>query len=182
MSDAAESTMRTILVEHNQRYPQWAIDDLYKLIHQSAMGSAHALIDERQVRNRLMSELSQLAPGPDEPLLDPISPNGRVVRIHLRPFTRLNLDREQLLFAFRQSARKITPSTGLLLTYTGIATKLCEDELLPFRAEEVIGFFEGLRSSGFPAVHHSRDYRVEYLPAYRIVLLDTLTSEILAAS
>jgi hypothetical protein len=146
------------------------------------MGSEHALGDEARVRNWLVSELAELSPGPGEPLLDPISPDEQVLRIHLRPFVRLNLDEETLLRSFMLTAEKVTPSAELLLEYAKVAKELAEDGALQFGADEISVYIEDLASSGFPAVHHSRRYELEYLPAYRVVARDALPEEILASA
>ena len=174
--------MRTILIEHSQRYPYWAIEDLYKLIHQSTMGSEHALGDEDRVRDWLKTELNSLVLGPDEPLLDPISPDGKIVRIHLRPFSKLNLDEEKLLQAFIHTAQIVTPSSKQLFEHAGLAKRLAEDGYLSFDADDIYGYVQGLHNSGFPAVHHSQIFEDNYLPAYRVVARDLIPKEILTSA
>ena len=174
--------MRTILIEHSQRYPQWAIDDLYKLMHQSAIGSEHALSSEDRVRDWLRTEVNSLGSGPDEPILDPISPDGKIVRIHLRPFSKLNLDTEKLLQAFLHTAQIVTPSTNQMLEYTILAKKLAEDGHLSFDADEIYGYVQELRESGFPAVHHSQIFKEKYLPAYRVVARKLIPEQILESA
>jgi ParB-like chromosome segregation protein Spo0J len=161
--------MRSILIELSQRYPLRSIEDLYKLIHQSATGSEYALSDVTRVRGWLRTELAQLEPGPDEPLLNPISPNAKVVRIHLRPFTELNLDKEKLLQAFILSAQKTPPSAIQLLKYAALATKLAEDGPLHFGADDVSGYIQEFGASGFPADHHSIRFEEEYKLACPVV-------------
>ena len=174
--------MRAILIEHSQRYPQWAINDLYKLIHQSVMGSDHALSSEDRVRDWLKTELNSLVPGPDEPLIDPISPGGQIVRIHLRPFSKLNLEEEKLLQAFIHTAQTVTPDPNRLLEYAVLAKRLAEDGHLSFDADEISVYFQELRDSGFPAVHHSLIFKDKYLPAYRVVARDLIPEEILESA
>lgn len=180
--DCAEQFMRSILIEHNERYPEWVVDDLYKLIHQSAMGSEHALGDEEKVRNWLIGELEHLEPGSDEPLIDPISPDGKVARIHLRPFLALNIDAEKLLQAFIRTGRTILPSTKLLAEYADLAARLAEDGQLRFSYTEISAYMGKLRLAGYPAVHHSAKYVEQYMPAYRVVALDELPEEILRSA
>lgn len=173
--------MRTILLEHSKRYPRLAIDDLYKLIHQAAMGSEHALGDAGRARDRLREEIGSLVPGPDEPLLDPISPDGKIVRIHLRPFSGSNLDEEELLRAFLQTPQVFAPSTDRLLDYAGCARRLAKGGRLAFDADEVSGYFQELREGGFPAAHHSQVFRDAYRPAYRVVARELLPEAVLSA-
>jgi hypothetical protein len=174
--------MRTILIDHMRRYPDWAVDDLYKLIHQAAMGPEHALTDESAVRDWLTQELTHLVPGPDESLIDPVSPNGRIVRVHLRPFAKLRLQEEALLQAFIQTAKEVHPSTDRLAEYATVATELAEEGILPFTSGQITPYLAKLRESGFPAVHHSATYEHLYRPAYRVVTLELIPNEIIAAS
>lgn len=174
--------MRSILEHHARRYPHWAIADLYKLIHQAATGSEHAVSDEAQARSWLKRELAQLGPGQDEPLLDPISPDGRIVRLHLRPFARRRLDPEALLQAFILTASAFPPSADRLLDYAAVAGQLAQEGLLPFSAEQISRYFSDWQADGFPAVHHSWRYTQDYQPAYRVVARELLPSEIVAVA
>lgn len=173
--------MRSVLIDHARRYPLWKIDDLYKLIHQAAMGAEHALTDLAEVGEGLMHELTHLDLGPSESLIDPISPGGQVVRVHLRPFAALQLEQGGLLRAFIRTA-EISPSTERLDDFAKVAIQLAGEGYLPFAADRVRRYLAEQRASGFPAVHHSREYERSYKPAYRVVARCFLTEEILAAA
>lgn len=174
--------MRSILNEHARRYPQWEVDDLYKLIHQAAMGSEHGMSDETSLRDWLMQELAQLGPGPGEPLVDPISPDGRIVRVHLRPFTILQSPLEPLLQAFIRTSREVPPSPRLLVEYAADAVLLAGEGMLPFSRGLVASFMADMRARNFPAVHHSLRYSQLYHPAYRVVSRDLLPQEVISAA
>lgn len=173
--------MRSVLIDHARRYPLWAVDDLYKLIHQAAMGAEHALSDLAEVGEWLMRELAHLDPGPSESLIDPISPDGQVVRVHLRPFAALQLEQGSLLRAFIRTA-EIPPSTDRLDDFAKVAIQLASEGYLPFAADQVRRYLAEQRDSGFPAVHHSREYQRSYKPAYRVMARLYLPEEILAAA
>jgi hypothetical protein len=174
--------MRAILNEHARRYPQWEVDDLYKLILQAAMCSEHDMGDETSLRDRLLQELAQLGPGPGEPLVDPISPDGRIVRVHLRPFTILQSPLEPLLQAYIRTSREVSPSPERLEEYAAVAILLAGEGMLPFSRGLVANFMADMRARNFPAVHHSVRYRQLYQPAYRVVLRDLLPKEVIAAA
>jgi hypothetical protein len=173
--------MLSILNEHARRYPQWEVDDLYKLIYQAAMGSEHGVRDESSLRDWLLQELGQLGPGPAEPLVDPISPDGRIVRVHLRPYSTLQFQPETLLLAFIRTTREFSPSPERLAEYAAVATQLTGEGKLPFSRGMVANFMADMRARNFPAMHHSIRYRQLYQPAYRVVLRDLLPEEIVAA-
>jgi len=174
--------MRSILIDHARRYPLWEADDLYKLIHQAAMGSGHAVTDESSVRDWLMRELAHLGPGPDELLIDPISPDERIVRVHLRPFATLQLSEEPLLQAFIRTATEVSPSSESLVEFFGVASQLAKEGVLHFSDDQLTGHLAERRASGFKALHHSPRYKRLYQPAYRIVARDLLPKEIIAAA
>ncbi len=162
--------IREILVSHNVRYPDWKIADLFKLLHQGAMGSEHAVTDIEQARSWLEDELAHLTPARgEEPLIDPISEDGEIVRVNLRPFAALSIDPEELLQAFVGTAAGFAGSRSNLERAWEIAQDLCFERFLPFDGAEMADYFASMRGMGFPAVHHSEIYEVLYHPAYRVV-------------
>ena len=174
--------MRRILAAHAARYPHWAIDDLYKLLHQAALGSEHAVSDEARARDWLTQELGGLRLGPEEPLIDPISPAAEVVRVHLRPFVRRHLEGELLLGAFTRTAKQFQGSADWIVEYAETAAGLAREGLLRFGEDEVAEFVSRMKDAGFPAVHHSPGFEAEYRPAYRVVARHELPLEIIAAA
>jgi hypothetical protein len=161
--------MRAILIDQARRYPRWALEDLYKLAHQAAMGSEHAVTDEARAREWLVREFADLGSGPDEPLLDPISADGLIVRVHLRPFVRLTLDPELLLAVFVRTAREFRGSTERIEESFSEAARLAREGLLAFGVADVRSLAARMKAAGFPAVRHSAVFRAEYHPAYRVV-------------
>lgn len=164
-----ENDLRRILADHCRRYPRLQVADLYKLLHQASMGSEHAVSGEAGVRAWLERELVTMGAGPEEPLIDPISPDGEIVRVHLRPYTAAGLDPEQLLEAFVQTAREYRGFAERLQRYGQVAGDMAAAGLLPFRPAQVRAFMQRMEERGFPAVHHSPVYETLYRPAYRVV-------------
>jgi hypothetical protein len=158
-----------ILSDHLHRYPDLQIPDLYKLIHQAARGSGHAVPDSDAARRRLERELADLGDGPVEPVIDPISAGGGIVRVHLRPYQASGGRPETLLAAFIRTANEYNGGADLVVQYWSVARDLAERNLLPFHVANLDGFLEPLKANGFPAVHHSPDYVRLYRPAYRVV-------------
>jgi hypothetical protein len=81
------------------------IQDLYKLAYQAALGAEHATANLDTNHNYLMQELSGLVEGPAEPPVDPISPDERILRVHLRPFIQVGGNPIKLSQAFYASSR-----------------------------------------------------------------------------
>jgi hypothetical protein len=173
--------MRDTLLRHAERYPLWGIDDLYKLIHQAAMGSEHAVADGTAARAWLVRELEVMGSGPEEPLVDPISTDGSVVRIHLRPYVRLGLDAEPLIAAFLRTAREFRKSVRVAEDGLAEAVRLADEGLVGLDREGIGRRAAQMKAACFPAVHHSAAYVAAYRPAYRVVARAFLPQELLAA-
>ncbi len=77
-----------IILDHYSRYPLLQVEDLYKLVHQGALGSEHAIQNITAARNWLAREIDDLPESSVEPIADEISPENHIVRIHLKPFFR----------------------------------------------------------------------------------------------
>ncbi len=177
MERGEEAAFRRILANQVERYPRLQVQDLYKLVHQATMGSEHAVRDEAAARERLESELSRLGGGPEETEVESISADGRIVRVHLRPYAAHGGDPARLLAAFLQTAREYKGDKSRLRRYWDCAEEMCRDGELPFREEELRRFFARMEAHGYPAVHHSKEYREAYRPAYRVVARAFLTEE-----
>jgi hypothetical protein len=158
-----------ILAEHARRYPRLEVADLYKLLHQAAMGSEHAVSNEEAVRAWLERELATMGPGPEEPLVDPIAPGGEIVRVHLRPFLAAGHDPEALLDAFLRTADEYRSSVERLRRYWETAEQMALRQQLPLAPDELGEFGERMAQQGFAAIHHSATYQHLYRPAYRVV-------------
>ena len=158
-----------ILTSHLTRSPAMQVQDIYKLLHQAALGSEHAIRDEQAARDWLERELAEMGAGPDDPLMDPLSPDGQILRVHLRPYLRAGKDPETLLQAFIQTATEWRGSPEKLKEYGAAAARLAQAGTGPIRREEIEAFFANMEEQDFPAVHHSEVYERLYRPAYRVV-------------
>ncbi|MBE9479823.1 MAG: hypothetical protein IMY80_07640 [Chloroflexi bacterium] len=173
-NSSEEEAFRHILALHYKRYPLMEVPDIYKLIHQASMGSEHAVQDLDVTRAFLEREVNELADGPEEPLEDIISADGRMARIHLRPYIASNASLENLFQAFVRTANEFEGSTMRLKRYRSYAERLAGDCSFAFSRTEIRAFFDQMEAQGFPAVHHSASYAAAYQPAYRVVLHEFL--------
>jgi hypothetical protein len=151
----------TLLSNHLMRYPAIQAQDVYKLIHQAACGPAHAVTNSKDAHDWLEKELKNLSDPYPEPIIDPISLDGALVRVHLAPYMAGGGDPEVLLNAFIRTSHEFFPDHDRLEGYL-MAVQL-----------EIAGLQElakTLKIQGYPALHHSDQYRAAYKPAYRVVL------------
>ncbi len=158
-----------VVINHFTRTPSMQVQDVYKLLHQAAMGSEHAISDEQAAREWLEREINEMGDGPDDPLLDPISPDGQIVRVHLRPFRLAGKDSESLLRAFIRTASEWHGSSEKLKEYCTSVTRLAQSGTISLQPGQIESFFLKMDTEGFPAVHHTNLYQQIYRPAYRVV-------------
>ena len=158
--------IESVLYSHLSRYPALQIQDLYKLLHQAAMGSEHALSDLESARNWLIRELAEMGEGLLEPLIDPISADGGIVRVHLRPYIAAGHDPDLLLDAFIRTANEYHGNAHLLEQFWQAAVNMAH-----FPTAKMDEFIRSMKAQNYSAVHHSSEYEKLYRPAYRVVAL-----------
>lgn len=171
-ASSAKPDFETILIAHLRRYPMMQVADIYKLVHQASLGSEHANRDQIAAQRWLEQELAQLGEGPEEPLNDPISPGGHILRIHLRPFLAEGGNPGSLLEAFLRTANEFQGSLAELQACWAEVSWLAAKGCLPFGIAEVQDFGQSMAAQGYPAVHHSAAYTAAYRPAYRVVAVE----------
>jgi len=165
-----------LLAAQAERHPEWEAGDLYKLAHQATRGSEHAAPSEAAVWERLEAELREVGPGPAEPLVDPIRPDGALVRVHLRPWQAARLDPGLLLEAFLGTAECWPPSIPELEAVLRWALE--HSGRLGLDGTRLKDLTVQMREAGYPAAHHSEAYRIFYRPAYRVVATRFLPPEL----
>jgi hypothetical protein len=166
--------VRRIIANHVERYPKMELADLYKLLHQAALGSEHAIENAASARTWLMREKNEMGTGPAEPMVDPLTPDTLLVRVHLRPYFVSGGDPNTLLRAFVGTANTFVGSPDTLRQYWSTARAMATEGLLPFPRAEMDTFFARMEADAFPAVHHSGAYEAAYRPAYRVVAASLL--------
>jgi hypothetical protein len=163
-----------IVIEHYSRYPLLQVEDLYKLAHQGALGSEHAIQDITTARNWLVREIDDLPESSAEPIAEEISPENHIIRIHLKPYLEASGDPENLLAAFFKTANEFHGSIGLLKEYWRCCEDLAKQGIIGISSDKLSAFFASKEAVEFPAVHHSEQYKHAYHPGYRVIKLDFL--------
>jgi hypothetical protein len=153
--------MLAILSDHQARYPLMGAQDVYKLLYQVAFGSAHAVINPREAYDWLQSEVEALIEPYPEPAIDPISPDGTLLRVHLSPYLAQGGDLTVLADAFVRTSQVYQQDRGKFEQYL--------DEAMPL-VPGLMGLVKALKDQDYPTLHHTTIYRQAYKPAYRVVL------------
>lgn len=170
------SGFQQVVSFHVEKYPILEVEDLYKIAFQAAMGSEHAVVSREAAGQWLEREMSSLSKVPSEPLSEPLSPDGSLVRVNLRALIELGCDPLPLLDAFVRTGKEFHGSQERLASYWLIIETMAEAEEIPFEVGRLEEMWKRMEGEGFPAVHHSATYRDEYHPAYRVILFDLLGS------
>ena len=169
-SSSGEGTaVRAIVEAQLARHPEMGPEDLYKLLHQAAMGSEHAMHDTAGVRAWMVNELATMGQGPAEPMIDTIAPGGAIVRMNLRPWVAAGRSTDSLLAAFVATATAYPPDTARLARYLAAADTIVAGGKASFGLSAWHDLVAAKRAAGFPAGEHSPAYVAAYRPAYRIV-------------
>jgi hypothetical protein len=167
-----------LLAAHLDRYPLMQLEDIYKLLHQAALGPEHAVDNEAAARMRLEQEAASLGTGPDESLQDMISPDGRLGRVHLRAYLAAGGSLAELHRAFVETANTYPASRDKLAKFCACLGDLAGAGGIPFPQQEVVAYFDKIARAGYPVVHHSAAFSAAYKPAYRVVAIDLMGSTI----
>ena len=173
--EKSQPSINKLLLEEIGKHPQSKVEDIYKFIHQAAFGSEHAVKDTVAVRKWMENEVANLDSSINDELINQLSPDGKLVRINLKPYLKKGYDPSILLDAFIKTANNYEGSAEKFKSYWKAASELADAKKFTFTAEEMDSFFEEQSKKGFPAVHHSKEYVLEYKPAYRVVNLEYLT-------
>lgn len=153
---------------HLEHHPGMAITDVYKLVYQGVMGAEHLLQDEARARRYLAEEWAVVPTDQTQPLLEPVSADGRIVRINIARAKADGILQNHVWLAFVRSAHAITPDTQAFERAWSLVVTGCAENRLPFEEREALDFGERARLHGYPAKHHSETYRERNRPAYRV--------------
>jgi hypothetical protein len=171
------------LVEHLARYPHAEAQDVYKFVHQSVYGPAHAVPGPEGARRYLDEEIAALPPGPPgEPLVDVLGGDPPLGRLNLRPFLAAGGDAGALVDAFVATAAEVKGDAETMRVRLAAAVAVLRDAGRTTAAEALAALAAAQEAQGFPALHHSQAYRAAYAPAYRVVSLPRLPPEISSAA
>ncbi|MEP6591206.1 MAG: hypothetical protein ABJC19_08475 [Gemmatimonadota bacterium] len=165
-----------LILRHQVRYPDWELDDAFKLLHQATMGSEHAVADSTAPLRWMAREWTSMGEGPTEALVDTLGVDGRFARIHLRAWRAYGGSPDSLVAAFVQTARAVPPDTAQLGCAIAALTQLARDGRVPWRATQVASEAQAWAARHYPAMEHSPRFEIEYRPAYRVVALPLVDS------
>lgn len=155
------------LVEHCRCHPAMTVRDLFKFLYQSAFGCEHLIASPEAVLGYLKAEYESAVPQETEnTLVEPLA--GGYSRVHLGYLAK-GLRPETLAALFFRSARHEESGEAHLRNLLSLAREAIEDGQIPFSSNEFDAARAEWESAGFPAMHHSEQFRAAYRPAYRVI-------------
>ena len=157
--------------------PKWKadkavrIEDTYKWLYQATRGGEHAAPDRDGARQWLDSEWSSLSDADsDEKLIDPLCPDGEIVRINLRKFKASGGTEDDILDAFLASAAEYRATVNeFTAAWFELGKRLKKKGFGQVTRSVWENLDAKMKAKNYPAVHHSEDYNKLRKPAYRIV-------------
>lgn len=163
-------TERIHMIEHCRRYPKLTLRDLFKFLYQSAFGCEHLIASPEAVLGYIQAERKSLPPQAQADV-EPLA--GRYSRVHLG-YLAQGLRPETLAALFFRSARREPDGNARLLGLLDAARAEIEAGSIPFSLDEFDSARAEWEAAGFPAMHHSENFRAAYHPAYRVIANDLI--------
>jgi hypothetical protein len=169
MQDDPESLLK-LLTQHLTWYPLMELRDIYKLLYQGVLGSEHLLNSPEEYTRYLRHEYEHLQPHQHQRLLEPVRSDGVMFRLNLRPYKSKQKNIDQLATYLFETAQLIFGTKAALSEVWAVFTRLCQQgQIGHFDPDLISQFSQWLEEKEYPCVHHSKIYRREYQPAYRLI-------------
>jgi hypothetical protein len=155
-----------------QTQPDLRIEDAYKWLFHATQGGEHAITSEDGPRTWLDEEWETLtAPKPDELLIEPLRPDGAIVRLHLRPYKAQGGNQEALLQAFIASAQSFKAERDVFVAvWRELYAQLLQGPISAIHRQDWERLDAMAQAEHYSAIHHSQHYERMQQPAYRVLM------------
>lgn len=170
-------TLQEIVLSHRSQHPEAEPVDLYKLARQATYGDGARLIeDARAPLASILDEIDglDLEPRDWEPVVEPISVNTDLARVHLRPFFRAGGDPRRLARALIGTAESFGEAPEQLAALLGELRAVLRSEWPEMSHLTFDKLLREQASDGFGVLPHSEIFLDLYDPHYRVVSLKQL--------
>ena len=162
---------KDIILYHQEKYPDMCLQDHVKRIHQMIYGPTHAHAQPTfdQIRIYIEKELETIPSNCDD-LFVPIGHD--FIRVDLSIIRHKTCSIESLSQAFLYSMAVSIDFKEAQVTMQTELTELMsliETGVLPFDLNTSRLWIQNYQSMGYPAIHHSDNYRELYHPHYRVI-------------
>lgn len=151
--------------------PDARIEDAYKWMYQATRGGEHMAPSRSAASEWLEREWKSVGPAKrNEPLWEPLCPDGEIGRLNIRPYKDRGGKPTELVDAFLASSTAYKPEPENFLTvWKELGRRLKERRIGKFTYSEWLRLDAAMKTKNYPAVHHSPDYSASRQPAYRVL-------------
>ncbi len=157
-------TLSEILNWHLSHYPLLQAADIYKLLYQGVYGPGHLLTIEGEIEDKLQQEIKTTRFRSQVPEIEPLDPEGLLIRVNLTAIADSQEKQRLLLQALLETCKNFSPIPVLLPSRIEAALNWCQ-KYLPTQVDHLKLLAQALPSP--PS--HSDIYLKKYHPAYRVV-------------
>lgn len=167
-----EEKVAALIRTHVQRYKEFEVKDIYRLLHQAVFGNGHPVRAVKAEREWLERESEIVTPDPKAALLENIHPDGQLVRLHLRPYLSAKGDLKKLLDAFVASSKAVTGDVATMEAYWRIVERMTApggEMASRFDGDTVKIIGRTRAQEHWPASHPSPNIVYAYKPIYRVL-------------
>lgn len=166
----SREALTALIQGHLIRYPAAEPRDIYKLLYQGVLGPEHLLDSVETFEVELRAELDRVQPDENEPLWEPLRPDGLLGRLNLRPFKARGGDPERLLeVCLRTTFQRWGTPEDLKRAWDTFASLVRQGTwpaMAPGRIDILTRY---LILHNYPPTHHSTMFKRSYEPAYRVI-------------
>lgn len=155
---------------HLKNHAQMQVQDVYKLFYQGNFGPAHILQHQEHAKKYLVEEFRSVEASDSESLTEPISTDGKMIRVNFAAFKHADGNIEALWQTLVKSAELVKPDTARFRKDWNEFVELANQKTFSFPQKDIELFDKKVHESQFPTVHHTEAYRQTNHPAYRVVL------------
>lgn len=167
--------MKEILTMHAKLYPKMRVQDAVKLVYQNEFGPGHFIPSPERALEYLKKEMEITPSNPALPLFTEIG-NG-LVRVNLAAMTEYRMTPEFLCEAFVKSANTVKGNISSFKEKLSVLSELVREEnVFSFGTAELENYLAEYEMAGFVPVSHTKEYRENYAPAYRVVIKDLIAT------
>jgi len=164
--------LKDIIITQFNMYPKMEVTDLFKIVYLAAMGNKHLLKDKSKAYKYLKYEFKNIEASDSEPLYEEISPDGRFVRVNLRPYKAKEWYIDDLFEIMLKTANYYDESIKKLNNYCYYLLEFQKQGIIPFSKKSINLIILEMKKNYYKPFHHSKEYKRNYDPAYRIVSFD----------
>jgi hypothetical protein len=151
--------------------PDMRIEDAYKWLYQATRGGEHMVPSRDAAADWLEKEWQSVGPAKkEEPLWEPLCPDGSIGRLNIRPFKARGGTTGDLVDAFLASSKAFrSEPERFLAVWNRLGSKLKGRRQGNFRHSEWVRLDTEMKARNYPAVHHSKYFAAARHPAYRVI-------------